>query len=71
MVSLASGKRINRSASRRGTKYAKPRRAGDGRPIGAGGAAAAANERGLITQRTRAGAWYSRAQRVTGGEVGA
>lgn len=65
VVSSAIRRRINRTASVRGTRHRLSRGAGGGRPMGADGAARRANGGGPITQATRAGAWRSRAHRVT------
>lgn len=65
VVRSADGRRINRFAGCCGTKHGRLRGAGDGRPMGAGGAANAANGRRVITQAARGRAWCSRAQRVT------
>lgn len=71
VILLASDRRINRGALARGTRHAKVRRAGSGRPMGAGATAGSANERRVITQRARGGACCSRALGVRAREVGA
>lgn len=71
VVRIASNNRINRAVSARGTRHANVRCAEGGRPMGAGCLAGSANERRVITQRARGGAWSSRARGVRAREVGA